>query len=80
MNTLRREVQVAFSPNVQPMWFRLVKWGVILLVTARYRQRRWFPYAVSIALVLALSLHMGYRWKTHGWTQAWGGWDDVPQE
>jgi hypothetical protein len=27
---------------------------------------------------LGLSLHFFYRWKTQGWTRAWGGWDDLP--
>jgi hypothetical protein len=77
MNTIQREVQVAFSPRAQPWWFRLVKWSVFIMATARYRQRPWFPYVASIALVVALSLHFFYRWKTHGWTRPWGGWDDV---
>ena len=78
MQSVKREVQVALSLKAQPVWFRVIKWSVILVVTARYRRRRWFPYGVGGALVVALSLHTFYRWKTHGWTRAWGGWDDVP--
>ena len=77
MNAVQRELQVAFSPRAQPWWFRLIKWSVLIVVTARYRQRWWFPYVVVFALIGSVSLHLFYRWKTQGWTRAWGGWDDV---
>jgi hypothetical protein len=77
MQTIRRELRVAFSPRVQPWWFRLVKWSVIIAAIVRYRQRRWFSYTVDGTLVAALSLHFFYRWKTQGWQRPWGGWDDV---
>jgi len=77
MDTIKRELQVAFSPRVQPHWFRLIKWSVLIAATARYRRRSWFPHVAGCALVAALSLHFFYRWKTQGWTRPWGGWDDV---
>jgi hypothetical protein len=36
MKTAQRELQVAFSPRAQPWWFRLIKWGILIAVTARY--------------------------------------------
>ena len=77
MNAVQRELQVAFSPRAQPWWFRLIKWSVLIVVTARYRQHWWFPYVVVFALTGGISLHLFYRGKTQGWTRAWGGWDDV---
>ena len=77
MNAVQRELQVAFSPHAQPCWFRLIKWSVLIVVTARYRQRWCFPYLVVFALSGGISVHLFYRWKTQGWTHAWGGWDDV---
>ena len=77
MNAVQRELQVAFSPRAQPWWFRLIKWSVLIVVTARYRQRWWFPYVVVFASTGGISLHLFYRWKTQGWTRALGGWDDV---
>lgn len=77
MQLIRRELEVAFSLKAQPVWFRVIKWSGILLVTARYRRRWWFPYGVGAALAAALALHGFYRWKTQGWTRAWGGWNDV---
>jgi hypothetical protein len=77
MNTLQRELRVAFSPRAQPVWFRLIKWAVIIFMIVRYRQRPWFGYAVGVTLVGAVSLHLFYRWKTQGWRRPWGGWSDV---
>jgi len=77
MNTVQRELQVAFSPRTQPWWFRLIKWSVLIVITARYRKRSWFRYAVGFAFMGGISLHLFYRWKTQGWTRAWGRWDDV---
>jgi hypothetical protein len=77
MNTIQRELQVAFSPRAQPWWFRFIKWSVLIVATARYRKRRWFPYVSAVAVLVGISLHLFYRWKTQGWKQAWGGWDDV---
>jgi hypothetical protein len=77
METIKRELRVAFSPRAQPWWFRLIKWIVIITVTARYRQRWWFRYLSAFSLIAALSLHLFYRWKTQGWRRPWGGWDDV---
>jgi hypothetical protein len=77
MKTIQRELQVAFSPRAQPWWFRVIKWSLFIGATARYRKRSWFPYALGVALIVALSVHFFYRSKTQGWTRAWGGWDDV---
>jgi hypothetical protein len=77
MKTIQRELQVAFSPRVQPQWFRVIKWSIIIAVIVRYRQRSWFPYTVGGTLLAALSLHFFYRYKTQAWTRPWGGWDDV---
>jgi hypothetical protein len=77
MDTIKRELRVAFSPRAQPWWFRLIKWSVLIAVTARYRKRRWFPYVTGVALIGGISLHLFYRWKTQGWQRAWGGWDDI---
>ncbi len=77
MKTIQRELQVAFSPRVQPVWFRLLKWTLLIITTVRYRQRPWFRYAMGSAVVGSVALHLFYRWKTQVWQQPWGGWSDV---
>ena len=79
MHILQRELQVAFSPRAQPVWFRLLKWSIFITITARYRKRSWFLYAAYLTLLGGIALHLFYRWKTQGWRQAWGGWSDLPQ-
>jgi hypothetical protein len=80
MKALKREVQVAFSPRAQPWWFRLLKWSLFTIMTVRYRERWWFRYLAGAALAGGIGLHLFYRWKTHGWRRAWGGWSDIPPE
>lgn len=77
MNVIERELRVAFSPRAQPWWFRVIKWTLIIVVTARYRKRWWFGYVMGSVTLGAIALHMFYRWKTQGWRRAWGGWSDL---
>jgi hypothetical protein len=77
MDTLQRELRVAFSPRAQPVWFRLIKWTLFVVLTARYRKRSWFPYATGFVMLGGITLHLFYRWKTQGWQRAWGGWSDL---
>ena len=75
---VRRELRVALSPKAQPVWFRVLKWTALIAFTIRYHAAPWFCRAMAAALVTALGLHFFYRWKTRGWSQPWGGWNDVP--
>ncbi|MFO7168393.1 MAG: hypothetical protein DIU80_010250 [Chloroflexota bacterium] len=77
MQTIERELRVMFSPRAQPWWFRLLKWSVIVVTTARYRGRWWFRYLAGAVLLGGLTLHLFYRHKTQGWRRPWGGWSDV---
>ena len=38
METIQRELQVAFSLRAQPWWFRLIKWSVLIMKIARKTQ------------------------------------------
>ncbi len=77
MKTLRRELAVAFSLKTQPLWMRVVKWTILLGVAVLLRDTGFFWWWVLGLPVLGVALHLFYRWKTQGWTRAWGGWDDV---
>jgi hypothetical protein len=74
---LKREARVAFSRRAQPTWFRALKWIVILVAAAFLWRRAHFWWWVVGAFVASLMLHLVWRWKTKGWTQPWGGWNDV---
>ena len=75
--TITREVRVAFSPRAQPVWFRLTKWLVFLGVAAVLRRTSYFRLWLLGAILAGLGVHLLGRWKTQGWTRAWGGWTDV---
>jgi predicted lysophospholipase L1 biosynthesis ABC-type transport system permease subunit len=75
--TMKREVRVALSRRAQPVWFRVLKWVVIVAVLVLFRRTPYLWLWIIGAIALALSLHMVWRWKTKGWTRPWGGWDDT---
>jgi hypothetical protein len=70
----KRELEVAFSKDAQPVWFRILKY--ILLAALVYflwdTQLLWI--ILSIFFILALCLHFWYRYKTNGWTKSYGLW------
>ena len=74
--TLPREIAVAFSRGAQPVWFRIVKWIILIVVVRTWWGAAYFWPGCGVALSLALALHFFYRRKTHGWTRPWGGWND----
>jgi hypothetical protein len=75
--TLKREARVAFSKKAQPVWFRVVKWVVIVVLVVAYWHHPYFWWTVLGVLIVALGLHFVWRWKTKAWTQPWGGWNDL---
>jgi hypothetical protein len=76
-NLVKRELYVAFSKDVQPHWFRLLKWALFLGVSAKLYRTKWFRVWLGGLSFAAFTVHFTYRWKTKDWTQAWGGWNDL---
>ena len=74
---IERELRVAFSRKAQPTWFRIAKWLVIAGVVAAIWGTPGFWYWIGGAAVIGIGVHLFWRWKTKGWTQRWGGWDDI---
>lgn len=75
--SLKREARVAFSRRAQPVWFRILKWVIAIGVSATLWRTPFFWWWIVGALVLSVSVHLFWRWKTRGWTRPWGGWNDV---
>jgi hypothetical protein len=73
---LKREARVAFSTKAQPIWFRVAKWAVIILIGILFWRSALFWWLLLVAFIASMALHLFWRWKTHGWTQPWGGWND----
>ena len=76
-SVLKREARVALSKKAQPVWFRIAKWSVVVVFTLVYWRSIYFWLTMLVLLVVALMLHLVWRWKTKGWTQPWGGWNDL---
>jgi hypothetical protein len=73
----KREVRVALSRRAQPIWFRLLKWVVIVGISVALRGTSYFWLWILGGAAVGLSLHLVWRWGTRGWTRPWGGWNDV---
>ena len=72
---IKREFEVAFSPNAQPVGFRIVKYIVLGVFIYFFWGHILFWPILSIAFALSLTLHFWYRIKTEAWTRSYGGWD-----
>jgi hypothetical protein len=76
-SALRREVRVATSRRAQPVWFRVLKWIILVGLIVWLRRSAHFWWWISGGFALGIAVHLFWRWKTKGWTQPWFGWDDV---
>jgi hypothetical protein len=74
---LMLELRVAFSRKGQPIWFRVLKWMVLVFVGAYLWRSSHFWWWIGGALGLGVTVHLVWRWKTKRWTRAWGGWSDL---
>jgi Flp pilus assembly protein TadB len=71
---IKREFEVAFSKNAQPLWLRIVKYiPVAAIIYLLWGTRSLWIILVSL-LLISLSIHFWYRYKTRGWTKSFGGW------
>lgn len=71
---MKREIEVAFSKHSQPIWFRIVKYILLAVLVYALWGTNLFWIVLAILLVVSLSLHFWYRYKTKGWTQDYGMW------
>jgi hypothetical protein len=76
-SAVKREVRVALSKKAQPVWFRFVKWAVVVVVGTLLWQGPYFWWWISGSLAIGVAVHAIWRWKTKAWTQPWGGWNDL---
>ena len=76
-DALMVELRVAFSRRGQPIWFRVLKWMVLLAVGGYLWRRPHFWWWIGSAAGLGVTVHFVYRWKTNRWTRPWGGWNDL---
>lgn len=73
--TIQREIEVAFSRHAQPIWFRVVKYIVLISMVYFLWNTKLFWIILLILTTIALFLHFWYRYKTKGWTETYGMWN-----
>lgn len=72
---IKRELEVAFSRQSQPIWFKVVKYFLLGAVIYLFWGSWWLGPMIGALIALALVLHFWVRYKTKGWTQSYGLWD-----
>ncbi|EMY79764.1 hypothetical protein LEP1GSC060_0910 [Leptospira weilii serovar Ranarum str. ICFT] len=72
---VRREVEVAFSKNAQPPWFRIFKYVMLVCILYFFWESGFLGPLLLFILVVSLSLHVWFRYKTGGWTKSYGLWN-----
>jgi len=73
--TVRREFEVAFSKNSQPVVFRIVKYVLLGISLYLFWGSKYLWTTLLILFAIALFLHFWYRYKTEGWTKSYGMWN-----
>ncbi|MCG6166947.1 hypothetical protein [Leptospira sanjuanensis] len=71
---VKREFEVAFSKHGQPLWFRTVKYCVLLILLYLIRDSEYLWLVLLSAFVISFTVHFWFRYKTKGWTQSYGPW------
>ncbi len=74
---VRKEMRVMFSGRTQPVPARVAKWAAFLAVARGLRGTWWFRTWVFGLPTVGVVAHLFYRHMTRGWTEPWGGWNDV---
>ena len=73
--TLLREFEVAFSRNLQPLWFRLIKYVILGGLIICFWKSQLFLKILAIIFTFSLIVHFWVRYKTKAWTQSYGLWN-----
>lgn len=76
---VRREGYVAL--HAQTLRFRIIKYIVLLvLATAVYGWKGASVLALVFfyLFLLAIGIHLLFRWKTNAWTRSWGPYKKIP--
>jgi Na+-driven multidrug efflux pump len=72
--TIKREIEVAFSKHSQPMWFRILKYILLICILYFFWGSKLLWIILLITLAFSVLLHFWYRYKTHSWTKSYGLW------
>ncbi|MEQ1587129.1 MAG: hypothetical protein ABL895_14675 [Cyclobacteriaceae bacterium] len=71
---VKRELEVAFSKQSQPVWFRILKYILLGFLVYFFWGSQTLWIILLILFVVAMAMHFWYRYKTKGWTKSYGMW------
>lgn len=71
---IKREFEVAFSKDAQPIWFRIVKYILLSGLFYFLWGTKLLWVILLVLLVVGTVLHFWFRYKTEGWTKSYGLW------
>ena len=71
---IKRELEVAFAKDAQPVWFRVSKYIVLAAILYFFWGTRTLWVILAILFIFAMFLHFWYRYKTQGWTKSYRMW------
>lgn len=78
MNLLEKELYVAI--HAQTAKFRMVKYAILLplfgVIYWVYGKEALLK-TLGVLFVLAIAMHLFYRWMTNGWEDSWGGYKSL---
>jgi hypothetical protein len=72
--TVKRELQVAFSKKAQSPWFRVLKYTLVIGLIYLLWNSNLLWVVLPVLIVICVGLHFWYRFKTNGWTKSYGLW------
>jgi hypothetical protein len=67
-------MEVAFSKQAQPVWFRIVKYILLGCILYFFWGTKTLWIILLTLFISAMLLHFWYRYKTKGWTKSYGLW------
>jgi len=72
--SIKRELEVAFSKQSQPVWFRIAKYILLSFIIYFFWGTQLLWIILLVLFAFAMVLHFWYRYKTKGWTKSYGMW------
>ena len=71
---IKRELEVAFAKDAQPVWMRIVKYILLAGLIYFLWGTKWLWPILSFLFVTSIAVHLWYRYQTNGWTKDYGAW------
>lgn len=73
--TIRKEIEIAFSKYAQPLWFRIIKYLLLGIFIYFFWGSKIIWAILFVTSMLSLAVHFWFRHKTNRWTKSYWLWD-----